>query len=82
MFSVDCILLFPIIVAMQYLQVKNVYKSFTGKPLLNGINFSIFKGQKVALVARNGAGKTTLLKLLMGEEPGAGDITFTKNVRV
>lgn len=67
---------------MQYLQVKNVYKSFTGKPLLNGINFSVFKGQKVALVARNGAGKTTLLKLLMGDEPGAGDITFTKNVRV
>lgn len=26
---------------MQYLLVKNVYKSFTGKPLLNGVNFSI-----------------------------------------
>ncbi len=68
---------------MQYLLVRNLYKSFTGKPLIDGVEFSIYKGQKVALVARNGAGKTTLLKLLMGElEPSEGEISFTKNVRI
>lgn len=68
---------------MQYLLVRNLYKSFTGKPLIDGVEFSVYKGQKVALVARNGAGKTTLLKLLMGQlEASAGEISFTKNVRV
>lgn len=68
---------------MQYLLVRNLHKSFTGKPLIDGVDFSIYKGQKVALVARNGAGKTTLLNLLMRNlEPSEGDISFTKNVRV
>lgn len=68
---------------MQYLLVRHLYKSFTGKPLLNDVNFAIEKWQKVALVAQNGAGKTTLLKLIMGQlEWSAGDILFTKNVRV
>lgn len=74
---------FPIIKAMQYLLVRKLYKSFTGKPLLNGVDFAIEKWQKVALVARNWAGKTTLLKLIMGQlEWSAGDILFTKWVRV
>ena len=36
-----------------------------GKKVLEGLNFEIKKGEKIALVGYNGAGKTTLIKLLM-----------------
>lgn len=44
--------------------------SFTYKnaenPTLQGINMTIRKGEKIAIVGHNGAGKTTFVKLLMG----------------
>lgn len=68
---------------MHYLQVKNLHKSFWLKPLLDGVDFAITKGQKIALVARNGSGKSTLFRLLQGlEQADDGDIEFTKSVSV
>ena len=68
---------------MQYLQVKNLTKSFSERPLVDHIDFTIQKWQKVALVAKNGAGKSTLLKMLMSElEPDDGEISFYRNMKV
>lgn len=68
---------------MHYLQVKHLHKSFWLKPLLDGIDFAITKGQKIALVARNGSGKSTLFRLLQWlEQADDGDIEFTKSVSV
>lgn len=68
---------------MHYLQVKNLHKSFWLKPLLDGVDFAITKGQKIALVARNGSGKSTLFRLLQGlEQADDGNIEFTKSVSV
>ena len=68
---------------MQYLQVKNLVKSFSERPLVDHIDFTIQKWQKVALVAKNGAGKSTLLKMLMSElEPDDGEISFYRNMKV
>lgn len=36
-----------------------------GKMALSGVNMSLKKGEKIAIVGYNGAGKTTLIKLLM-----------------
>ena len=64
---------------MLYLNIKNVHKSFTEKPLLAGVDFSISKGQKIALVAQNGMGKSTLLKIIVGElEPSVGEVVVSK----
>ncbi len=42
---------------------------------LKGINFEIFKGEKIAIVGNNGAGKTTLLRVIAGLcRPTTGEI--------
>ena len=35
-----------------------------GKPILNGINFSVKKGEKIAFVGNSGGGKSTIISLL------------------
>lgn len=45
------------------------------KTVLRGINMSLKKGEKIAIVGYNGAGKTTLIKLIMRlYDPTAGQI--------
>lgn len=68
---------------MLYLHITDLHKSFTDKPLLSAINFTILKGQKVALVAKNWAWKSTLIKILMGAiEPTQGTVDFHKSIKV
>lgn len=50
------------------LTVRNLFKRYGPIRVLLGAEFSIARGQKVALVGANGAGKSTLLKIIAGEE--------------
>jgi len=52
---------------MLYLKVTNLAKSYTSKVLVDHVDFTISKWQKIALVAKNGAGKSTLIKVIMKE---------------
>lgn len=48
-------------------QLTDVYFSYPlEKPVLQKVNLSIFKGEKVAILGVNGSGKSTLLKMLAG----------------
>ncbi len=48
------------------LEVRGLAKSFPGQPLFTDIDFSIKRGERVAIIGNNGTGKTTLLKIING----------------
>jgi ATP-binding cassette, subfamily F, member 3 len=61
---------------------RNVAKSYDGKLVFAGVNFTIERGDRIALVGANGAGKSTLIKLLAGtEKPTEGEIRYGHNLR-
>ena len=68
---------------MLYLKVTNLAKSFTSKVLVDHVDFTISRWQKIALVAKNGAGKSTLLKVLMKEiDLSDGSIERREGIRI
>ena len=61
---------------MSWLEVKNIYKSFGKTEVLKGIDFSLEKGEVLALIGSSGSGKTTLLRCLnFLETPDKGTIS-------
>ncbi len=66
-----------------YLQAEQISKRYADFMLFENISFTIFKDQKVALIAKNGAGKTTLMKVIAGlDSQDSGKITITNDVKI
>ncbi len=62
------------------IEFKNVYKSFNGILVHNGINLSIREGEIISLLGGSGSGKSVLLKELIGlMKPDKGDILVLDN---
>lgn len=58
---------------MAFLEVNGVHKSFGKTEVLKGIDFSMEKGEVLAIIGSSGSGKTTLLRCLnFLEKPDAG----------
>lgn len=69
--------------AVPYLQIDNLTKSFGDLVLFENISFGIAEGQRVGLIAKNGSGKSTLLNIIAGKEGhDSGSFVFRRDLRV
>ncbi len=50
----------------QIIKIRNLKKQFNKHPVINGIDISIAKGERVAILGPSGSGKTTLIRLMLG----------------
>jgi ABC-2 type transport system ATP-binding protein len=63
--------------AEEFMVVKDLHKSFNDFKAVNGVSFSIHKGEIFGLLGPNGAGKTTTIRMLSTVlEPDSGEITI------
>jgi ABC-2 type transport system ATP-binding protein len=58
------------------IELKDVRKSYAGKPALDEVSLQLPQGEIVGLLGENGAGKTTLMKCILGFLPYRGSITL------
>ena len=62
---------------MALLEIKDIHKSFGDLHVLNGIDFTVHKGDVIAILGPSGSGKTTLLRCMNYlETADAGTMVF------
>lgn len=49
------------------LKVQGISKSYEDKKILNNVNFTVSRGEKIVIIGPNGIGKSTLLKILINK---------------
>ena len=65
----------------EVVRARGLVKRFDDKTVYDGVDLTIYRGDKIALVGPNGAGKSTLLKMIAGVlAPDAGEIEYGVNV--
>ena len=59
------------------IEIKNIFKSFSGQEILQDLSFTYEKGKTNLVIGQSGSGKTVLLKCLLGLfKPEKGSILF------
>ena len=59
------------------IEIKNVNKSYSDKPVVKNLSLTIKRGEFVTLLGPSGCGKTTTLRMIAGfEQPTSGTILF------
>jgi ATP-binding cassette subfamily F protein uup len=62
---------------------RNLTKSFSARPLFQGVGFTLAEGERIGLIGPNGAGKSTLLRILAGvDSPDSGELALRRGLRV
>ena len=60
---------------MSFVDVRNLSKSYEGRPILEGVDLEVEEGAFVSVVGASGCGKSTFLRLLLAQEqPTRGEI--------
>ena len=64
-------------------EVKGLSKSFDGHPIVQGLDFTLMRGDRLGLIGHNGVGKSTLIKLLLGKiSPDEGSVRLGTNLKI
>jgi len=67
----------------EVLSVRRFEKSYGDLNVFHDVNFTLYRGEKAAVVGVNGAGKSTLSRILCGDEmPTAGEVAAGLNVKM
>lgn len=62
---------------MSYLSCQNLTLGYDGKPIVQGLHFTVDPGDYFCIVGENGSGKSTLMKTLLGlQAPLGGQVVF------
>ncbi len=65
----------------EVVRARGLVKRYGSKTVYDGFDFTMYRGDKIALVGPNGAGKSTLLKMIAGAtSPDAGSIDYGVHV--
>jgi phospholipid/cholesterol/gamma-HCH transport system ATP-binding protein len=57
------------------ISINGLYKSFGDEHVLNGIDFTLLKGENFAILGKSGSGKSVLIKIIVGLlKPDAGEV--------
>ncbi|MEO6685743.1 MAG: ATP-binding cassette domain-containing protein [Dyadobacter sp.] len=57
------------------ISIKGLYKSFGDLHVLSGVDFTLLKGENVAVLGRSGSGKSVLIKIIIGLlKPDRGEV--------
>ncbi len=67
---------------MGILEIKNLKVSYGASSVLEGVSFSLEKGDALAVIGPNGSGKTTLFKAILGVIPYRGEIAISPGARL
>jgi ATP-binding cassette, subfamily F, member 3 len=62
--------------------VEDLRKDYGEHTVIEQVNLTIHRGDKVALVGKNGEGKSTLVKCILGEIPFLGTLKLGHNVKI
>jgi len=64
------------------LEMEDMGKAYGDNLLFEGVNLTVGRGEKIALLGANGTGKSTLLKRIMQDIDGEGTVTYGHNVNI
>ncbi len=67
----------------EVVSVQNLGKRYGELEVFNNLEFTVYRGDKLALVGVNGAGKTTLTRIMsQAEEPTTGEVRYGLHVKM
>ena len=65
------------------IEIKNISKSFDGRKVIDDLEYTLARTDRIGIVGKNGMGKSTLINILNGKlEPDSGTVEIGETVKI